>query len=148
VSGTFKVSLKPNERIYVNGAVLRFDRRTSLEFLNDVHFLLESHVLQLAHADTPLKRLYFVIQTQIMAPQDVVETMPVFERHVADLLSAFKDPRVVNELKHIDRMVRETRYHEAMKTLRGLYPIEQRLFEEYKTSFPFEEMKMARAANG
>ncbi len=39
MKNTLKLSLKANEKIYVNGAVLRFDRRTSVEFLNDVNFL-------------------------------------------------------------------------------------------------------------
>jgi len=39
------ISLRPGERIYVNGAVLKVDRKVSIEFLNDVTFLLEQHVL-------------------------------------------------------------------------------------------------------
>jgi flagellar protein FlbT len=39
------ISLRPGERIYVNGAVLKVDRKVAIEFLNDVTFLLEHHVL-------------------------------------------------------------------------------------------------------
>ena len=46
MSGTLKITLKPNEKLYINGAVIRADRKVSLEFLNDVQFLLEAHVLQ------------------------------------------------------------------------------------------------------
>ena len=52
MKGAFKISLKANERIFINGAVVRVDRKTSLEFLNDVDFLLENHVLQAADATT------------------------------------------------------------------------------------------------
>ena len=41
-----KISLRAGERIYINGAVLRVDRKVSLELVNDVMFLLESHVIQ------------------------------------------------------------------------------------------------------
>ena len=54
---SFRISLKPAERIYINGAVIRVDRRVSLEFLNDVQFLLENHVLQAEQANTPLRQL-------------------------------------------------------------------------------------------
>jgi flagellar biosynthesis repressor protein FlbT len=40
------ISLRRGERIFINGAVLRVDRKVCLELLNDVTFLLESHVMQ------------------------------------------------------------------------------------------------------
>ena len=46
----FHIHLRAGERIFVNGAVMRADRKVSLEFLNDVDFLLEAHVMQ-ADAD-------------------------------------------------------------------------------------------------
>ena len=46
MKNTLKISLKPNEKIYINGAVLKVDRKVSIELLNDVQFLLENHVLQ------------------------------------------------------------------------------------------------------
>ena len=46
MKNTFKITLKPGEKIYVNGAVIKGERKTTLEFLNDVQFLLENHVLQ------------------------------------------------------------------------------------------------------
>jgi len=135
---TFKISMKPNERIYINGAVIRFDRKTSLEFLNDVQFLLESHVMQAAEADTPLKRLYFVIQAQLMSPNDRDATTDMFNEQLEQLLTTFEDPTVVHDLKNVDRMVKETRFHEAMKTLRLLFPIEKAILDAFNTSFPFE----------
>ncbi len=66
---TLKISLKANEKIYVNGAVLKADRKVTLEFLNDVHFLLENHVLQAEEANTPLKQLYFILQIMLINPE-------------------------------------------------------------------------------
>ncbi|MFO7460819.1 MAG: flagellar biosynthesis repressor FlbT, partial [Desulfatiglandales bacterium] len=63
---TLKISLKPNEKIYVNGAVLKTDRKVSLEFLNDVDFLLEAHVMQPEEAITPIRQLYFIVQVMLM----------------------------------------------------------------------------------
>ena len=57
MKNTLKISLKPNEKIYLNGAVIRVDRKVTLELLNDVQFLLESHVLQIDEASTPLRQL-------------------------------------------------------------------------------------------
>ena len=42
MKNTLKISLKPNEKIYLNGAVIRVDRKTTIELLNETQFLLES----------------------------------------------------------------------------------------------------------
>ena len=77
MKSTLKISLKANEKIYINGAVVRFDRKVTLEFLNDVQFLLENHVLQPEDASTPLRQLYFIVQVMrapsralLCAPRD------------------------------------------------------------------------------
>ena len=36
-----KISLRAGERIYINGAVLRVDRKVSVELVNDVMQLIE-----------------------------------------------------------------------------------------------------------
>ena len=47
-----QLSLRAGERIYVNGAVLRVDRKVTLELLNDATFLLENQVMQAEQAIT------------------------------------------------------------------------------------------------
>ena len=69
---TLRLSLRAGERIFVNGAVMRVDRKTSLELLNDVTFLLESHVMQAADAKTPIRQLYFLVQMMLIDPADAI----------------------------------------------------------------------------
>ena len=68
MTNTLKISLKPNEKIYINGAVIRVDRKVTIELMNDVQFLLESHVIQADQASTPLRQLYFILQVMLMNP--------------------------------------------------------------------------------
>ena len=75
MKNTLKISLKPNEKIYLNGAVIRVDRKVTLELLNDVQFLLESHVLQIDEASTPLRQLYFILQVMLMNPTGATTPM-------------------------------------------------------------------------
>ncbi len=145
---TFKISLKPHERVYINGAVIKVDRKTSLEFLNDVQFLLESQVLQAADANTPLRRLYFTVQIQLMSPSDTSAANKMFKEQLEQLLLTFEDATVRNALVDVEKMVAESRFHEAMKSLKTLYPIEERLLEGINTSFPFEETQPVRAKAG
>ena len=39
------ITLHAGEKLYINGAVIRVDRKAKIELLNDVTFLLENHVL-------------------------------------------------------------------------------------------------------
>lgn len=122
---TLKLSLKPNEKIYVNGAVIRVDRKVTLELLNDVQFLLEGHVLQAEDASTPLRQLYFIVQVMLMNPQGAADARDMFRRSLPLLLANFADEQIRNSLKHVDRLVSEGRVYEALKAIRSLYPLER-----------------------
>lgn len=124
MKSTFKVSLKAGEKIYVNGAVIRVDRKTSLEFLNDVQFLLESHVLQVDEANTPLRQLYFVAQIMLMNPQGAEAARDMFRKSMSLLLVTFESPEICSRLKLIDRLVGEDQVFEALRTIRSLFPLE------------------------
>jgi flagellar protein FlbT len=126
MSNTLKISLKPNEKIYINGAVVRVDRKTTIELLNDVQFLLENHVLQAEDASTPLKQLYFIVQVMLMNPRDAEEARAMFRRSLPLLLASFTDKDICATLKQVDRMVSEGHVYEALKAIRSLYPLERR----------------------
>ena len=120
-------SLKAGERIFINGAVLRVDRKVALEFLNDVTFLLENHVLQPEDATTPLRQLYFIAQMMLINPEGKDQSSALFRKSVAMLLTCFQDDEVLAELKRIDGMVASGRAFDALKAIRALYPIEDRI---------------------
>jgi flagellar protein FlbT len=129
MKSTLKISLKPGEKIYINGAVLRVDRKVSLELLNDVQFLLENHVLQADEASTPLRQLYFIVQIMLMNPDGAGEALAMFRRSLPLLIASFSDERVKGGLKEIDRLVGEGHVYEALKAIRALYPIERGILE-------------------
>ena len=130
MKNTLKISLKPNEKIYLNGAVIRVDRKVTLELLNDVQFLLESHVLQLNEASTPLRQLYFILQVMLMNPTGASEAYEMFRRSLPLMLASFTDPEITGTLKHIDQMVGEGHVYEALKAIRSLYPLERQALGE------------------
>jgi len=126
MTNTLKISLKPNEKIYINGAVIRVDRKVSIELMNDVQFLLESHVIQADQASTPLRQLYFILQVMLMNPAAASEARDMFRRSLPMLLASFEDGEICSALKQIDRMVGEDHVYEALKAIRALYPLERR----------------------
>lgn len=126
MKNALKISLKPNEKIYINGAVIKVDRKTTLELLNDVQFLLESHVLQPEDASTPLRQLYFMVQIMLMDPAGAPQARALFRQSLPLTLESFEDEEIRAGLKQIDRMVGEDRVFEALKSLRILYRLEER----------------------
>ena len=139
-----KISLKPNEKIYINGAVLRVDRKVSIELLNDVQFLLENHVLQADQASTPLRQLYFIVQVMLMNPDGAGEALSMFRKTLPLLLANFTDERMKSALKDVDRQVGEGHVYEALKAIRALYPIEKSILEQGSEAHPVVHESRAR----
>ncbi|RVP75857.1 flagellar biosynthesis repressor FlbT, partial [Sinorhizobium meliloti] len=113
MKSTLRISLKSGERIFVNGAVLRVDRKVAIEFLNDVTFLLENHVLQPEDATTPLRQLYFIAQMILINPEGADQSTAMFRKSIVMLLNCFKHDEVLAELKRIDGLVTQGRAFEA-----------------------------------
>lgn len=136
MKNTLKITLKANEKIYINGAVIKADRKVSLEFLNDVQFLLEGHVLQAEDANTPLRQLYFIVQVMLMNPSGAEHARAMLRRSLPLLLACFSDDHILGTLKHIDRLVAEGHAYEALKAIRSLYAHEAKILAEgNSTSF-------------
>ncbi|KQR77730.1 flagellum biosynthesis protein FlbT [Rhizobium sp. Leaf384] len=127
MKSTLRISLKSGERIFVNGAVLRVDRKVAVEFLNDVTFLLENHVLQPEDATTPLRQLYFIAQMILINPEGAEQSTIMFRKSIVMLLNCFKNDEILSELKRIDALVMQGRAFDALKAIRGLYPIEDKI---------------------
>lgn len=121
------ISLRAGERIFLNGAVLRADRKVTLELMNDATFLLEGHVMQVEDTTTPLRQLYYVVQSMLMDPASTEAARALFFRQLAALVTAFADPGMILNLEDVGRMVGEGRAYEALKALRGLFPLEDRI---------------------
>lgn len=122
-----KISLRAGEKIYVNGAVLRADRKVSIEFMNDVTFLLESHVMQADQTTTPLRQLYFAAQIMLINPAIKDEAHRTFKRMLASMLATFENHQMLKDLKLIDELVCNDRIFEALKSIRLLYSLEEQI---------------------
>jgi flagellar protein FlbT len=119
------ITLRAGERIYVNGAVLRVDRKATLELMNDATFLLETHVMKADDATTPLRQIYFVVQVMLMDPSSASATSQLATSLIARAREAFDSAQIRRGLDGIVDLIGRARYFEAMKSLRAMYPLEQ-----------------------
>ena len=133
-----KISLRAGERVYINGAVLRVDRKVSLELVNDVMFLLEGQVMQAADATTAMRQLYFIVQLMLMNPTDVGAAASLYGQHHAALLAVCENREMLDGLAAIDEMVGGNRYFEALKRIRALFPLEEAILAGATTESPFK----------
>ena len=133
-----KISMRAGELIYINGAVLRVDRKVAIELVNDVMFLLEGPVMQAADATTALRQLYFIVQLMLMNPTDHQDATTVYGQHHAALKAVCENPQMLEGLEAIDELVGADRYYEALKRIRALFPVEEAILSGTTPNLPFE----------
>lgn len=122
------ITLRAGEKIYINGAVLRVDRKVIIELMNDATFLLENHVMQADEATTPLRQIYFVIQVMLMDPSSANSTSQIAFSLIKKSIEIFDNKEIVEGLKNIFELIEKSRYFESLKLIRGLYYIEKNYF--------------------
>ena len=115
MAGGLKITLRAGERIFINGGVLRVDRKVSLELMNDVIFLLEQHVMKPEETTTPLRQLYFMIQMMLIDPALHMKARTMARDSVTNLLSSISDPLLVNGLNETAAYLDGDRPFDALK---------------------------------
>ncbi len=130
------ISLRAGEKFYINGAVLRVDRKVSIELLNDATFLLEAHVMHVDDVTTPLRQLYFIVQIMLMNPADTPAACQMFADTVSMNRQSFDHDEILAGLTNVERLVAENRKFEALKTIRALLPIEAKTIGNGKVLAP------------
>lgn len=121
------ITLRANEKIFINGAVLKVDRKTSIELMNDAVFLLEAHVIHERDATTPLRQLYYIVQLMLMEPGERFENKAMFQQQIAAMQAVYVEPAILDGLVKVGAMVSKARHFEALKMIRSLLPVEDRL---------------------
>ena len=124
MNGSLSLLLKAGDRLFLNGAVIRADRKVRIEVLNDAVFLLGTHLLQPEDANTPLRQLYFAVQTMLVEPEAATNAKVMALRMMAGLMQAFSNREVLSGLMDIEHDVQRGKPYPALKKLRALYRYE------------------------
>jgi flagellar protein FlbT len=120
------ITLRAGEKLFINGAVIRIDRRASIELLNEVTFLLENHVMQAEEATTLVRQIYFAVQVMLMDPTSSASAAPLARSLIDSALGAYRAPDLAIGLKGAAASLGRGRNFEALKTLRALFPLEDK----------------------
>ncbi|MBP1720885.1 MAG: flbT1 [Deltaproteobacteria bacterium] len=124
-----KIELKPQERFIIGGAVVKNgDSRTELIIENRVPILREKDILSVDKADTPCKRIYFLLQLMYVEGKDLAEFQKTYWDLVRDVVRAA--PSLIGFIDAISEHIISNRYYQALKIARQLIKREEKLVHD------------------
>ena len=120
-----KLSLKPNEKIVLNGAVIQNgDRRTTMLLQNKASVLREKDIMQAEEANTPARRIYFPVMMMYLAGEDNAETYNEFALRMTEFMSAVTSVNALEECVAVSKDVMSGDYYKALSRCRKLMDFE------------------------
>ena len=109
-----KISLKPGEKMIISGAVVtNGNAKSNLSIENMVTILREKDIMKEAEANTPCRRIYFVIQLMYIDEGNVVEYHKTYWDLVRDVVAAA--PSTLDLIDPISRHILNGEYYKALK---------------------------------
>ncbi len=120
-----KLSLKPNEKIVLNGAVIQNgDRRTTMLLQNKASVLREKDIMQAEEVNTPARHIYFPVMMMYLQGNDDSEVYNEFALRMTEFMSAVRNATVLEECVAISRDVMSGDYYKALSRCRKLMDYE------------------------
>jgi flagellar biosynthesis repressor protein FlbT len=120
-----KLSLKPNEKIVLNGAVIQNgDRRTTLLLQNKASVLREKDIMQIEDATTPVRRIYLPIMLMYLQGSESAEQYNEFALRMTEFMSVVRLPSILEECVGMSREVMSGEYYKALSRCRKLMDYE------------------------
>ncbi len=121
---TLKITLKPHERIIIGGAVVsNGGRRNDFIVENNVPILRQKDIMSEIDANTPARRLYFIIQLMYIDEQNLITHHNAYWKLIQELIEAA--PRVLGLIDQISEHIVSSRYYQALKLSRKLIDYEE-----------------------
>ena len=124
-----KITLKPNERIIVGGAVVinGNTKNTDLIIENNVPVLRQKDILNEQDATSHCRQIYFVIQLMYIDSENLADHQKTYWKLVHALLDAI--PRLTGHIDEINEHILIGNYYRALKLARELIDYEQEVLK-------------------
>ena len=123
-----KINVKSGEKFVVNGAVMVAGTKgASLVLQNEAMILLEKDIMQEEDANTPAKRIYFMILLMYLDGDETNDYKRRLMEFIEEFINATTFANVRRALLHIVDEVHSKRYYRALKTCRSLIKYEKEM---------------------
>ncbi len=133
-----KLSLKPQEKFVVNGAVLQNgDRRCVMLLQNKASVLREKDIMQPEDVKTPAAHIYFPVMLMYLdggAPGG--QHYEEFVLRITEFMSAISNADVLKECVSLSRDVMGGDYYRALGRCRKLIAYEEEVLGNVNSSLP------------
>lgn len=123
-----KIELKPHESIIIGESLITNDgERTRFYIEGNVPILREKFILREKEANTPCKRVYFVVQQMYLSRGDD-KLQDMYLEYVRDLQKAA--PSLIPYIAPVTENIINSDYYSAIKNAEKLLKKEEELFGE------------------
>jgi flagellar protein FlbT len=127
-----KITLKPNEKMIVSGAVVTNGNKKNTDLIieNNVPVLRQKDILSEADATSPCSRIYFLIQLMYIDEENLTDHQPVYWKLVRELLDAV--PRLAGHINQINENILGGNFYRALKLAGELIGYEQEVLKHVR----------------
>jgi len=124
------IDLKPGEKILIGTAVIvNDDQRTRLHISGTAPILREKDVMKEEDADTPCRKIYFLVQCMYLSPTPE-EYFDKYFKMIKEIQDAA--PTTTLFFMKINTTIMDGNYYRAMKEARELMSHEEELLDKLK----------------
>lgn len=132
-----KISLKPGEKLVVNGAVIvNGDRRSTLILQNKASLLREKDILLAEDVDTPIKHIYFPIMLMYMDEKGLNKYHEQYVLRMTEFLGAIEDPAAKTMCLAISKDVMDGEFYKALLKCKKMFEFESTRLNYVPESLP------------
>jgi flagellar protein FlbT len=133
-SMALKITLKPNEKMIVGGAVVinGNSKNTDLIIENNVPVLRQKDILSEHDATSPCSRIYFIIQLMYIDEGNLTDHQHIYWKLVRELLDSV--PRLTKQIDQINENILEGNFYRALKLAGKLIDYEQEVLKHVYAS--------------
>ncbi len=129
-----KITLKPREKMIIGGAVLTNGSHSSCDLIieNKIPILRQKDIMSEAEADSPCRRLYFVIQLMYIDEENILKYTNQYWNFVQEIVQAAAS--MTGVIDAISEQILKQKYYQALKLAQKLIDYEQEVISRVNES--------------
>jgi len=126
-----KIKLRPRERVIIGGAVVTCGGTgCELIIVNNAPILREKDIMNREDANTPSRRIYYVIQLMYVDQQNLITHHESYWKLVRDFVDAA--PRTLIMINQVSGHILNGHYYKALKEARRLIDYEEEVVKRVR----------------
>ena len=122
-----KLTLKPDEQVVINGAVLtNGGSKTTVTVENPAVILRDRDILQQEEANTPAKRIYFCVQLAYLDSTNVEQYLNNVNQLIGEFVAALPNAEVAKIMLPMGAELASGQFFKALKRCKRLIAYEEK----------------------